>query len=128
MELCVFGRLTRALGAAILLLTAITPVGNPLGAQRRQEFTQQGLLVSPFSSADKKLGNHLADEVRGRVEKAANKHELEVIDERAMSNALTNAGFAPDLAPDLSQVRALSRFLRADEYLMGTVDRTPAGY
>ena len=128
MELCVFGRLTRALGAAILLLTAITPVRNPLGAQRRQEFTQQGLLVSPFSSAEKKLGNHVADEVRGRVEKGANKHELEVIDERAMSNALTNAGFAPDLAPDLSQVRALSRFLRADEYLMGTVDRTPAGF
>src|SRR5690349_5175915 len=99
--LCVFGRLTRALGAALLLVTALPPVRNPLGAQRRQEFTQQGLLVSPFSSAEKKLGNHVADEVRGRVEKGANKHELEVIDERAMSNALTNAGFAPDLAPDL---------------------------
>ena len=128
MELCVFGRLPRALGAAILLLTAITPVRNPLGAQRRQEFTQQGLLVSPFKSADKKLGNHIADEVRGRVEKAANKHELEVIDEKAVSTALTNAGFPSDMVPDLSQVRALSRYLRADEYLMGTVDRTPAGF
>ena len=59
-ELCVFGRLTRALGATILLLTAITPVRNPLGAPRRQEFTHQGLLVSPFKSADKKLGNHVA--------------------------------------------------------------------
>src|SRR4030095_394720 len=117
-----------ALGVTILLLTAITPVRNPLGAQRHQEFTQQGPLVSPFKSADKKLGNHVADEVRGRVEKAANKRELEVIDEKAMSTALFNAGFAPDMAPDLSQVRALSRFLRADEYLMGTVDRTPAGF
>jgi tetratricopeptide (TPR) repeat protein len=101
---------------------------NPLGAQRRQEFTQQGLLVSPFKSTDKKLGNHVADEVRGRVEKAANKRELEVIDEKAMSTALFNAGFSPDMVPDLSQVRALSRYLRADEYLMGTVDRTPAGF
>jgi tetratricopeptide (TPR) repeat protein len=124
----VFGRLPRALGAAILLLTAVTPVRNPLGAQRRQEFTQQGLLISPFKSADKKLGNRVADGVRGRVDKAANKHELEVIDETAVSNALTNAGFPADVAPDLSQVRALSRFLRADEYLMGTVDRTPLGF
>jgi len=126
--LCVFGRLPRALGATLLLLTAITPTRNPLGAQRRQEFTQQGLLVSPFKSADKKLGNHVADEVRGRVEKTANKRELEVIDEKAMTTALVNAGFPFDMVPDLSQVRALSRYLRADEYLMGTVDRTPAGF
>jgi len=86
------------------------------------------LLVSPFKSADKKLGNHVADEVRGRVEKAANKRELEVIDEKAMTTALVNAGFPFDMVPDLSQVRALSRYLRADEYLMGTVDRTPAGF
>ena len=128
MELCVFGRLPRALGVTILLLTAITPVRNPLGAQRRQEFTQQGLLVSPFKSADKKLGNHVADEVRGRVDKAANRRELDVIDEKAMTSALFSAGFPSDMVPDLSQVRALSRFLRADEYLMGTVDRTPAGF
>jgi tetratricopeptide (TPR) repeat protein len=86
------------------------------------------LLVSPFKSADKKLGNHVADEVRGRVEKTANKRELEVIDEKAMTTALVNAGFPFDMVPDLSQVRALSRYLRADEYLMGTVDRTPAGF
>ena len=127
MELCVFGRLTKALGAAILLLATISPMRNSLGAQRRQEFTQQGMLVSPFKSADKKLGNHVADEIRGRVDKAANKRELEVIDEKAMTTALFNAGFPGDLVPELSQVRALSRYLRADEYLMGTVDKTPAG-
>ena len=128
MESCVFGRLTRATGVAILLLGTVSPVRNDLGAQRRQEFTQQGLLVSPFKSTDKKLGNHIADEVRGRLDKAANKRELEVIDEKAMTTALFNAGFPPDMVPDLSQVRALSRYLRADEYLMGTVDRTPAGF
>jgi len=100
---------------------------DSLGAQRRQEFTQQGMLVSPFKSTDKKLGNHVADEIRDRVDKAANKHELEVIDEKAMTTALFNAGFPSDLVPELSQVRALSRYLRADEYLMGTVDKTPSG-
>ena len=127
MELCVFGRLTRALGAAILLLAIVSPMRNSLGAQRRQEFTQQGMLVSPFKSHDKKLGNHVADEIRGRVDKLANNRELEVIDEKAMTTALFNAGFPPDLVPELSQVRALSRYLRADEYLMGTVEKTPAG-
>jgi len=125
--LCVVDRLTRALGVAILITVAFGPVRSPLGAQRQQEFTQQGLLVSPFRSADRKLGNHVADEIHGRVEKASSKRELDVIDERAMTTALFNAGFPAELVPDLSQVRALSRYLRADEYLMGSADKTPAG-
>ena len=126
-ESCLVGRLTRALGVAAVLVSPIDASRNPLGAQRQQEFTQQGLLVSPFKSSDKKLGNHVADEIRGRVEKQGTKRELEVIDEKAMTTALFNAGFPGDLVPDLSQVRALTRFLRADEYLMGTVDKTPSG-
>ena len=103
------------------------PSRAPLGAQRQQEFTQQGMLVSPFKSADRKLGNKVADEIRGRVDKSASKRELDVIDEKSMTTALFNAGFPPEMVPDLSQVRTLSRYLRADEYLMGTVDKTPAG-
>jgi predicted Zn-dependent protease len=106
----------------------MAPLRNRLGAQRQQEFTQQGLLIAPFKSADRKLGNKVADAIRGRVEKAGNKRELEVIDERSLITALFNAGFPADMVPDLTQVRAFSRFLRADEYLMGTVDKTPAGY
>ena len=119
---------TRALRVAALLATLMAPLRNTLGAQRQQEFTQQGLLIAPFKSADRKLGNKVADEIRGRVEKAGNKRELEVIDERSLITALFNAGFPPDMVPDLTQVRAFSRFLRADEYLMGTVEKTPAGY
>ena len=121
-------RCATLLGVATLLSVVINPASTPLGAQRQQEFTQQGLLVSPFKSSDKKAGNKAADEIRGRIEKAANKRDLEVIDERSMTTALFNAGFPADVVPDLSQVRALSRYLRADEYLMGTVDKTPAGY
>jgi tetratricopeptide (TPR) repeat protein len=123
----VFRRLTSALSVTVLLLTIVFPARNPLGAQRHQEFTQQGLLVSPFKSNDKKLGNHIADEIRGRIDKSSSDRELAVIDERAMTNALFNAGFPGDMVPDLSQVRALSRFLRSDEYLMGTADKTAAG-
>lgn len=126
MGLRVYRRLTSALGV-IVGVALLIPSRTPLGAQRQQEFTQQGLLVSPFKSADKKLGNHVADEIRGRVGKTASKRELDVIDEKSMINALFNAGFPGDMVPDLSQVRALSRYLRADEYLMGTVDKTPAG-
>ena len=119
---------TRAVGVATLLTGVLVPAATPLAAQRQQEFTQQGLLVSPFKSADRKVGNKAADEIRGRIDKAANKRELDVIDERSMTTALFNAGFPAEMVPDLSQVRALSRYLRADEYLMGTVDKTPAGY
>jgi len=113
---------------ATLFLALVAPASSPLGAQRQQEFTQQGLLIAPFKSADKKVGNKVADEIRGRVEKAGNKRDLEVVDEKSLTTALFNAGFPADMVPDLTQVRALSRYLRADEYLMGTVDKTPAGY
>ena len=124
---CVFRRLTRALSVATLLAVIWNPARTTLGAQRHQEFTEQGLLVAPFKSNEKKLGNKIADEIRGRVEKAGNKRELEVIDEKSMVTALFNAGFPADMVPDLTQVRALSRYLRADEYLMGTAEKTPAG-
>ena len=126
-RLYVLRRVARALSGATLLAVVWNPTRTTLGAQRRQEFTQQGLLVAPFKSADKKLGNKVGDEIRGRVEKSGNKRELEVIDEKSMTTALFNAGFPGDMVPDLTQVRALSRYLRADEYLMGTVDKTPAG-
>ena len=104
---------TRTLGVATLLAVIWNPARTTLGAQRQQEFTQQGLLVAPFKSNERKLGNKVADEIRGRVEKAGNKRELEVIDEKSMTTALFNAGFPADMVPDLSQVRALSRYLRA---------------
>jgi tetratricopeptide (TPR) repeat protein len=126
--LVVCRRLPLAVGVATVVSVLIQPARNPLGAQRQQEFTQQGVLVAPFKSGDRKLGNKVADEIRDRVEKAGNKREMEVIDEKEMTTALLNAGFPSDQVPDLSQVRALSRYLRADEYLMGTVDKTPAGY
>jgi len=127
-ELCARRCATRAFSVVALLSIVGNPSWTPLSAQRQQEFTQQGMLVAPFKSSEKKLGNKLADEIRGRMEKTANKREFEVIDERSMTTALFNAGFPQDMVPDLSQVRALSRYLRADEYLMGTVEKTPAGY
>ena len=128
MGLCLLRRVMPVLAVATLLAVILNPVHTELGAQRQQEFTQQGLLVSPFKSSDRKAGNKAADEIRGRIDKAANKRELEVIDERSMTTALFNAGFPAEMVPDLSQVRALSRYLRADEYLMGNVEKTPAGY
>src|SRR5689334_10823443 len=44
---CVVDRMTRALSAAILIAAVFVPARAPLAAQRQQEFTQQGLLVSP---------------------------------------------------------------------------------
>ena len=120
-------RLLRGLGGALVITAGLAPAYGPLAAQRTQEFTQQGLLVAPFKGTDRKLGNKIADEIRGRVDKSASNRELDVIDERAMTNALFNAGFPENHVPDLTQVRALSRFLRADEYLMGEVDKTPSG-
>src|SRR5678815_1043525 len=92
---CVSGRplraLVRASGVATFFLIGMAPARTPLGAQRQQEVTQQGLLIAPFKSADKKVGNKVADEIRGRVEKAGSKRDLEVVDERSLTTALFNA-------------------------------------
>ena len=80
MAWCVSGRplraLVRASGVATFFLIVMAPARTPLGAQRQQEFTQQGLLIAPFKSADRKVGNKVADEIRGRVEKAGSKRDL----------------------------------------------------
>src|SRR5215210_6558429 len=86
-EWCLSDRAVRALSVAALLFTVIALASTPHGAQRQQEFTQQGLLIAPFKSADRKLGNKVADEIRGRVEKAGSKRDLEVIDEKSMVTA-----------------------------------------
>lgn len=111
-------------GAVLSVVLTFAPV---VGSLHAQEFTQQGMLVAPFKSADRKLGNSVADEIRKRVERSVSKRELDVIDERSMVTALFNAGFSADDVPDVSQIRALSRFLRADEYVMGTAAKTPNG-
>ena len=101
-------------------------------AQRRppQEFTRQELLIANFqldSGADLRSGRKLADAIRSRMDKASNDRELNVIPGSAIRYELTRASFAPDSALGRGDLRVLGSSLRADEFLVGTVERAPGG-
>ena len=120
----------RTLLAAILLCAATT-----LEAQRRQEFTQQFLLVSNFRVGDSsvpsrdkndlKFGREAGDEVRDRLEDLVAKREVKIISGYELREAMIRAGYSGDDPHDLEIVRQQGEVFRADEIVMGTAKRLP---
>jgi len=101
----------------------------PTAAQKKApEFTRQGLLITTFvprGTADLGFGRKAADEVRGRVSKLSNKREVDVISGGDIGWQLTRAGMPEDTLLDEQTIRTLGRLMRADEYVIGTVERAP---
>ena len=113
-------------------LTAIFAAATSLTAQKAPppEFTRQGILITnftPSAGADLKMGREAADAVRDRVGKLTNKKELEVIGGRDIRYKLEIAGYRVDTLLERQDIRAPGRAMRADEVLMGGVQRRPAG-
>jgi tetratricopeptide (TPR) repeat protein len=113
-----------ALALFIGILSAV-----PGAAQKKApEFTRQGLLITTFGprgTADLGFGRKAADEVRGRVSKLSNKREVDVISGGDIGWQLTRAGMPEDTLLDEQTIRTLGRLMRADEYVIGVVDRAP---
>ncbi len=121
-----------AVGAG-LLVVLICLSHRDAAAQKKsgQEFTRQGLLIADFASgtgADARLGRRVADRVRSRTFKLSNHRELDVVDGDEIDYQLTRAGYPEDHLLNPAEVRILGRQLRADEYVVGRVERSPTGY
>ena len=118
-------------GAAMIVGLASMVLAGPALAQRGkpvQEFTRQGLLITNFAigpGADAKLGRKAADEVRSRIAKLSNKRELDVISGGDIRLQLTKSGMPDDTTLDVASIRTLGRYMRADEYVVATVARSP---
>ena len=98
--------------------------------KKAQEFTRQGLLISNFTprgTADFGYGRKAADEVRSRVAKLSNKREVDVISGGDIRYQLTKSSIPEDSVLDEQSLRILGRYLRADEYVVGMVERSPKG-
>jgi len=96
------------------------PVAPPADAPR--------FPVLPLRSADKKVGVQAADAIRSRLTSAYRIRDMYVIPRADVEAILQGSGFPPDEAPDPITARLLAAQLRGDEYLEGSVTRTPAGY
>jgi len=120
-------------GAAVAKLALACLVGALVAtrgdAQKKgPEFTRQGLLITTFlprGTADLGYGHKAADEVRGRVAKFTNKRDVDVISGGDIGWQLSRAGMPDDTLLDEPTIRTLGKLMRADEYVVGTVERAP---
>src|SRR5436190_4698411 len=122
-------------GAAIAVFGLSCALGalraTPAGAQKKStEFTRQGLLITNFTpreGSDFGFGRKTGDEVRSRVAKLSNRRELDVISGGDIRYQLTKSGIPEDTLLDEPMIRTLGRYMRADEYVLGEVERAAKG-
>jgi len=120
-------------GAAIAVFGLSCALGalraTPAGAQKKStEFTRQGLLITNFTpreGSDFGFGRKTGDEVSSRVAKLSNRREVDVISGGDIRYQLTKSSMPEDTVLDEAMIRTLGRYMRADKYVVGTVDRKP---
>ncbi|HEX6535392.1 MAG TPA: tetratricopeptide repeat protein [Gemmatimonadaceae bacterium] len=123
----------RAAKIALWGVVAAGAVGLPISAaaQVRRVAPPEGtprLMVTPFRANEKGLGPETMDAVISRLTDDFNIKTLFVIPKKAVCDNLKASGFSCDSTPDPITSKLLATALRADEYLEGTITKTPNGY
>jgi hypothetical protein len=124
--------LTREAKIALYGLLAASAVWVPssLSAQTRRtppEGTPR-LMVTPFRGNEKGLGSEASEAVLDKITDDIPLKTLFVIPKKYVCQQLEASGFSCDSTPDPITSKLLATALRADEYLEGTVTKTPNGY
>ena len=124
--------LTREAKIALFGLVAAGAVWVPssLSAQTRRappEGTPR-LMVTPFRGNEKGLGPEASEAVLDKITDDIPLKTLFVIPKKYVCQQLEASGFSCDSTPDPITSKLLATALRADEYLEGTVTKTPEGY
>ena len=112
-------------GVAALALLAVSPL--VASAQRRPPEPTPRVMVTTFASTDKDLGIQAAEAIRARITRDADARKLIVIPKNDINNTLTASGYSTTESLADNDARALAMLLRADEYIVGTVTKTPTG-
>lgn len=95
--------------------------GGPAGADTPR------LVMATFHSDDRKLGTDAAEELRRRLMSEFSMKELWVLTQKDINNTLEASGYRADSALNVSDLMELSKQLRGDETLDGTVSKTASG-
>jgi len=85
------------------------------------------VMVSVFKSAEKGLGVQAADAVRSRMNSEFPYKQVYVLPKQDMVATLEASGFPTTDALEPHDQKALAVIMRADEYVSGTVTKTPTG-
>jgi tetratricopeptide (TPR) repeat protein len=86
------------------------------------------LVVGTFRSSDKKLSAQASEEMRSRLNADIPFRQLTVISSADYKTVVEQSGYPYDEALTPGDLNSLAKLLRTDEYLEGTVEKTPAGY
>jgi tetratricopeptide (TPR) repeat protein len=121
-----------AVGAVALALALTAP---PLAAQRPapeqrggqpRENTPQ-LVVGVLASLDPTLGVAAADAIRRRIQDQHNATDLYVVPKPKLEQTLRSSGYNPDSVLGPTDLVALTKQVRGDYALSGTIERTKSG-
>ncbi|MBX9927281.1 MAG: hypothetical protein K2X99_00075 [Gemmatimonadaceae bacterium] len=111
-------------------LTAVSVLPMVLGAQivRVPNPDAPRMLVATFKTTDKKLAGQTAEAVISRLSADIPFRALWVLPRADVVKALEGAGYPSDEALAPTDVNALAKQFRADEYIEGTVTKTATGF
>jgi tetratricopeptide (TPR) repeat protein len=85
------------------------------------------LMITTFQSSEAGLGVQAAEAIRSRLTRDVDAKKLLVIPQKDVHSTLTASGYSTTEALQSNDARALANLLRADEYMEGTVTKTPTG-
>lgn len=114
-------------GAMSLLCPALAAAQKP----PPPEFTKQIVLVPNFEfdqGMDRRVGRRAADALRDRLDDLLPEREADVVSRGDVRYRLEQGGFDADAPLDDASLRVLSRYVRADELVLGRVHRDPKGF
>jgi tetratricopeptide (TPR) repeat protein len=112
----------------LLALAAFATAAPFAGASaQRPAAPPPKVMVTTFAGSEPGLGVQTAEAIRSRISKDADDTKLTVISQKDINSTLTASGYSTTESLASNDARALAMLLRADEYMEGTVIRTPTG-
>ena len=85
-------------------------------------------MVPTFRSTERGLGLQAAEAIRERMGQDFQLKTLWIVPKSDIMTTLVNSGYSTTEALSSNDARALAQLLRAEEYVEGTVEKTPSGY
>lgn len=115
---------------AIVVLLCSTLVGRGEAQKAGPEFVKQGLLIPGFqvdSGIDMRAATEAGNAARSAAKDQSNGREVEVISSLTIATDMEKAGFLRNEPWLEGAVRSLAAHTRADEYVVGRVERDGRG-
>lgn len=114
-----------AIGIAILGAPA---EGSAQGMNRQVDPNAPRIMVPALRGSEKNVGVQAADAIRSRLNQDVPYKQLYVLPKSDIVAMLEASGYNPNEPLPPNDAKELAKLLRADEYLEGTVTKSPTGF